>query len=136
MQSAEGLKKLSKAANVYGAPCAVIACADRSRAWVRPYDQKSSADIDASILTDHMMLAATELSLGTTWICYFKPEMLAREFRAQSSSPSSISDFSTHAERRGRAFLPRGPSFILRHAPASRRAESAKSARKSPALTS
>ena len=80
VQSAEGLKKLSKAANVYGAPCAVIACADRSRAWVRPYDQKSSADIDASILTDHMMLAATELGLGTTWVCYFKPEVLAREF--------------------------------------------------------
>ena len=80
VQSAEGLKKLSKAANVYGAPCAVIACADRSRAWVRPYDQKSSADIDASILTDHMMLQATELGLGTVWVCYFDPDVLRQEF--------------------------------------------------------
>lgn len=80
VQEAEGLQKLSKTANVYGAPCAVIVCADHSRAWVRPFDQKNTCDIDASILTDHMMLAATELGLGTTWICYFKPDVLAREF--------------------------------------------------------
>lgn len=66
VQEAEGLQKLSKTANVYGAPCAVIVCADHSRAWVRPFDQKNTCDIDASILTDHMMLAATELGLGTT----------------------------------------------------------------------
>lgn len=28
---------------------------------IRPFDQKQSGDIDASILTDHMMLQATEL---------------------------------------------------------------------------
>lgn len=48
--------------------------ADRSRAWKRPFDGKQTTDIDASILTDHMMLAASALGLGSVWICYFQPE--------------------------------------------------------------
>ena len=33
------------------------------------------------ILTDHMMLQATELGLGTVWVCYFKPDVLREEFQ-------------------------------------------------------
>ena len=76
VQSEEGLAKISKAANIYGAPLAIIVCADHDKAWVRPFDQKQTGDIDASILTDHMMLQATELGLGTVWVCYFKPDVL------------------------------------------------------------
>ena len=43
-------------------------------AWKRPFDGKQTTDIDASILTDHMMLAASALGLGSVWICYFQPE--------------------------------------------------------------
>ena len=32
------------------------------------------------LLTDHMMLQATELGLGSVWICYFKPDVIRREF--------------------------------------------------------
>lgn len=49
-------------------------------AWKRPFDGKNTVDIDASIVTDHMMLQATELGLGTVWICYFKPDVLKKEF--------------------------------------------------------
>lgn len=80
VQSEDGLAKVGKAANIYGAPLAIIVCADHNRAWVRPFDQKQTGDIDASILTDHMMLQATELGLGSVWICYFKPDVLRREF--------------------------------------------------------
>lgn len=80
VQTPEGLEKLSKAANIYGAPLAFIVCADHSKAWVRPFDQKQIGDIDASILTDHMMLQATDLGLGSVWICYFKPDVLREEF--------------------------------------------------------
>lgn len=80
VRSAEGLAKVGKAANIYGAPLAIIVCADHNKAWVRPFDQKQTGDIDASILTDHMMLQATELGLGSVWICYFKPDVLRREF--------------------------------------------------------
>ena len=80
VQSKEGLSGVGKAANIYNAPLAIIVCADRDKAWVRPYDSKQVGDIDASILTDHMMLQATELGLGSVWICYFKPDVLREEF--------------------------------------------------------
>ena len=35
---------------------------------------------DAAILTDHMMLEATELGLGTVWVCYFQPDVIRKEF--------------------------------------------------------
>ena len=80
VQSEEGLAKISKAAGIYGAPLAIIVCADHNKAWTRPFDKKQSGDIDASILTDHMMLQATELGLGTVWVCYFQPDVLKQEF--------------------------------------------------------
>jgi nitroreductase len=80
VKSEEGLSKIKKAANIFNAPMALIVCADISRAWVRSYDSANSADIDASIVTDHMMLEATELGLGTLWICHFNPEVLKKEF--------------------------------------------------------
>ncbi|MHB1653633.1 MAG: nitroreductase family protein [Desulfitobacteriaceae bacterium] len=76
----EGLEKLKKAVNIYDAPLAIIICSDHNRAWKRPFDGKNMVDIDASIVTDHMMLQATELGLGTVWICYFKPDVLRKEF--------------------------------------------------------
>ncbi|MDO5299667.1 MAG: nitroreductase family protein [Clostridia bacterium] len=80
VESQVGLEKIGKGANIYGAPLAIIVCADHSKAWIRPFDQKQTCDIDASILTDHMMLEATELGLGTVWICYFKPDVIRKEF--------------------------------------------------------
>lgn len=81
VQSEEGLAKIGKAANIYGAPLALIVCSSHSKAWTRPFDSKQTVDIDASILTDHMMLEATELGLGSVWICYFKPDVIKRVFQ-------------------------------------------------------
>ena len=81
VQSDEALAKISRAANIYNAPLAIIVCADHNKAWVRPFDQKQTGDIDASILTDHMMLQATELGLGTVWVCFFKPDVIKKEFQ-------------------------------------------------------
>lgn len=83
--SPESLEKLGKAANIYGAPVAVIVCADKTKAWKRPFDGMQTTDIDASILTDHMMLEAVEQGLGTVWICYFKPDVLKEEFKLPDS---------------------------------------------------
>lgn len=80
VQGKDGLEKIGKAANIYGAPLAIIVCADHSKAWVRPFDRKQTTDIDASILTDHMMIEATELGLGSVWVCYFKPDIIRKEF--------------------------------------------------------
>ena len=81
VQEDEGLNKIGKAANLYGAPLAIIVCAEHTKAWTRPFDNKKTVDVDASILTDHMMLEATELGLGSVWICYFKPDVIKQEFR-------------------------------------------------------
>ena len=56
------------------------ACADTGQAWERKYDGKVIGDIDASIVTDHMMLCAASLGLDTLWICMFKPEAVRAEF--------------------------------------------------------
>lgn len=80
VQEEAGLERLKKAANIFGAPLAIIVCADHNVSWKRHYDGKDITDIDASIVTDHMMLEATELDLGTLWVCHFNPEVLRKEF--------------------------------------------------------
>lgn len=60
----------------FDAQLCFIVLADKEKAWVRKYDGKSSADIDASIVTTHMMLQAQSLGLGTTWVMAFKPDQL------------------------------------------------------------
>lgn len=76
----EGLEKIKKAGNIYDAPLAIIVCADHSTSWKNPFGGKDTADIDVSIVTDHMMLQATELGLGTLWVCWFDPTLLRKEF--------------------------------------------------------
>ena len=80
VRSEEGLAKISKACKIYNAPLAILVLADYGKAWVRPFDGKQSGDIDASILTDHMMMEATELGLSSVWICQFKPDVIKEEF--------------------------------------------------------
>jgi nitroreductase len=80
IESDEGLKKLQKASKTFDAPLAIIVCSNSDECWKRSYDRKSSGDIDASIVTDHLMLQATELGLGSVWVCSFDPKILRQEF--------------------------------------------------------
>lgn len=80
VRETEGFNKIKKAANIYNAPLAIIVLSNRDQAWVRPFDGKNILDIDAAILTDHMMLQATELGIGSLWVCYFKPDVIKKEF--------------------------------------------------------
>lgn len=80
IQQQEGFEKLSKAARAFGAPLAILVCADEEEVWTRPNDGKKISDIDASIVTDHMMLTAKALGLDSVWVCNFKPDVLRREF--------------------------------------------------------
>ena len=101
-QSDEALAKVGEAAEVYGAPLAIIVCADHNKAWVRPFDKKQTGDIDASILTDHMMLQATELGLGSVWVCYFKPDVLSKAFHLPANlEPINILAIGYSAEGEG-----------------------------------
>jgi nitroreductase len=54
------------------APLVICACGVPAQGWVR-MDGKSYTDVDVSIVMDHLVLAATDLGLGTCWIAAFDP---------------------------------------------------------------
>ena len=55
------------------APVLICICTQVSKAWVRGLDGKNYADVDAAIIMDHLVLAATGLGLGTCWVAAFNP---------------------------------------------------------------
>ena len=85
IRTKEGLEKLSKACHPYGAPLALVVCADHSSGSKRADDNKDLSDIDASIVTTHMMLEATDLGLDSVWVCAFKPNIIREEFALPDS---------------------------------------------------
>ncbi len=54
------------------APIVICACAVPSQAWSR-MDNKNYSEVDVTIAMDHLVLAATDLGLGTCWIAAFDP---------------------------------------------------------------
>lgn len=62
------------------APVYIVVCGDHEQAWKRKADGKDHTDIDAAIAIDHMTLQATELGLGTCWICNFYVEKCSEFF--------------------------------------------------------
>ena len=63
------------------APVYIVICADESTAWVRKSDNKSHADIDAAIATEHICLAAAEQGLGSCWVCNFELDTFKTNFQ-------------------------------------------------------
>jgi nitroreductase len=63
------------------APVCIVACADHTQSWKRKSDGKDFADVDLAIAIDHMILKATELNLGTCWICNFDVEMAIQKLK-------------------------------------------------------
>lgn len=59
------------------APIVISVCAIPSESWSRK-DGKNYSDVDATIAMDHLILAATDLGLGTCWVAAFDPGV-ARE---------------------------------------------------------
>lgn len=55
------------------APLLLCVCIRPADGWVRGYDGQNYALVDAAIVMDHMILAATELGLGTCWVAAFDP---------------------------------------------------------------
>jgi nitroreductase len=74
------IEKLCKACNPHGAPLAIIICADKNTAWVRPFDKANMVEIDSTIAADHMMMCAQDLGLSSCWITYFDPKIARKEF--------------------------------------------------------
>ena len=80
-QSAEALEKLKKATDyTYGAPVVFIVGYKPEEAWVRKYDGKNGAEIDAAIVGTHIMLEASALGLGNVWVGSFDPAQVKADF--------------------------------------------------------
>ena len=79
--SPEGLAKVD-ACTIYRfeAPVVFLICYDNAVCWRRPFDKVDSGQIDSSIVTTQMMLQATDIGLGTTWVMNFDPEKMRSLF--------------------------------------------------------
>ena len=57
----------------YGAPLLLVVGCRPADAWVRRYDAKNGAEVDASIVATYLMLAAENEGLATLWVGSFDP---------------------------------------------------------------
>lgn len=57
-------------------PVVIVACGLPSQGWVRGFDQTNYTMVDVAIAMDHLILAATDLGLGTCWIANFDPDVV------------------------------------------------------------
>lgn len=60
----------------YGAPLLLAVGCRPADAWVRRYDGKNGAEVDASIVATYLMLAAENEGLATLWVGSFDPALL------------------------------------------------------------
>ena len=112
IKSPEAFDKLKQTTSyTFGAKLAFVVGARKDGAFDRPFDNKNFAEIDASIVATHLMLAVQDEGLGTTWVGYFDAPKLKELFPvmkdyelvaifpigypAESAKPSS-----RHTERR------------------------------------
>lgn len=81
VDTTEGLSKLKKCTSShFNCPLALLVCYDNTKCWVREFDGKNSGEVDASIVTTHMMLEAASIGVGSTWVMHFIPEAVIEEF--------------------------------------------------------
>ena len=81
LKSPEALKKIREnCIMTFGAPLVMLVFAKEDEAWVSPFTGRNIAETDTSIVTDHMMLQATDLGLGTCWVGYFDPVPICAAF--------------------------------------------------------
>ena len=80
LKSDEALAKMRAVHNLYKAPVALVLGYNKDKAWVRDFDGKNHGEIDAAIMSAHIILEAHQLGLGSTWIGHFDPEKLRESF--------------------------------------------------------
>lgn len=81
IDSPDALSRLKQCTQYhFDAPTVLLVCYDKNLSWKRSFDGKDNGEYDACIVTTHMMLQAAELGLGTTWVGYFDPRNVVREF--------------------------------------------------------
>ncbi|MGL4854961.1 MAG: nitroreductase family protein [Lentisphaeria bacterium] len=80
LHTQSAMAKLKECGVNTSAPAAIIICGNHHEKWTRLDDGKNHLDLDIAVTTDHMSLAATDLNLGSCWICAFNPEACSKLF--------------------------------------------------------
>lgn len=87
-QFTDELKKIYSEGWFTQAPYVIGICSIPKDNWVR-MDGKNYSDVDSAIVMDHIILAATNLGLGTCWVADFDP-FAARHYLDLSSDMEPI----------------------------------------------
>lgn len=107
IQSEDSLEKLKQCTPYhFNAPLAMLICYDSSIAYTRKDDNHCFGAEDSSIATTHIMMAAADIGLGTTWVGKFEPAVVSETYKlpkdyvplailpigypAEDSKPSSL----------------------------------------------
>jgi nitroreductase len=80
VQKDENIRKVEKAYRTFGSQCVFIVCRDRRGELIRGFDGKCSGDLDIGIVSDHIMLSAREIGIGSVMVGLFDPEIIRSEF--------------------------------------------------------
>ncbi len=81
IDSEEGLTKLKTCTPYhFNAPLVLLVCYDYETCWKHQHSGKASGDVDASIVTTHMMLEAASLGIGNTWVAAFDHDKIRELF--------------------------------------------------------
>jgi nitroreductase len=65
----------------FEAPLVLVVCYDKTLCWKSPFNEWSSGQVDAGIVTTYMMLKAEYLGIGTLWVVKFDPYKTAELFK-------------------------------------------------------
>ena len=80
LQSDEAIAKVRSLTHwAFNAPTVMLVCADLAESW-KNVDGCDSAEVDAAIALDHMMMEAWECGVGSTWVRGFDERIFHKEF--------------------------------------------------------
>ena len=86
MQSAEAVENIKKVTTyTFGANLFLVVGGNPEEAWVRSFDNRNIADVDASIVATHIMLAIHDLGLASTWVGKFDAPQLKNLYPEMSA---------------------------------------------------
>lgn len=94
----------------FQAPLVIALGVYPGKGWTRKADEHDFVDVDGAIVATHMMLAAKDMGLDSTWVGYFDPYVLQEQFpamkdwrmlalleigyKSESAKPSSLHEMS------------------------------------------
>lgn len=81
IQSEAGKQKVCETTNdTFGAGTFIVVGGRKDQGWIREYDARKFADVDAAIAATQMMLEIEELGLATTWVGHFDNRKMKKLF--------------------------------------------------------